>query len=228
MDHSLNFPPDSSLDLLLPADNSFDPAFLEATGALDEANDDFDSMELPQDPPNDGYWISDEQNEELAGSSNDNTYPKATDWKDVPEDEDMKNIRVTVDKARRFLWNQAKTEIRILRDYWGKDHPSFHELAENLFGKQSKLFHLFQEELQLDYENFCRFLATFYTASSLSIPAPRLYELDRFDTTGLMETKEDYMKIIRHMETIDEGNHGDTLWMKIEHAYNSEMRKIFL
>jgi len=52
MDHSLNLPPDSSLDLLLlpVVDNSLDPAFLEANCTLDEANDDFDSMELPQDP----------------------------------------------------------------------------------------------------------------------------------------------------------------------------------
>jgi len=229
MDHSLNLPPESSLDLLLPVENSFDPDFLEANGALDEANDDFDSMELPQDSPNDGYWISDEQVEELAGSSNNNVYPKATEWKDVSDNEEMMNLRVTVDKARRFLWKQAKTEISILRDYWGEDHPSFHELAANLYGEQSKLFHLFEEELQLDYETFCRFLATFYTASSLSIAAPRLYELNsRFDTTGLMETKEEFMKIIRRMETIDEGNDGDSLWMKIEYAYNSEMRKIFL
>ena len=207
-------------------ERTFDPTFLEERGASDEANDDFDPLQLPEDTPDDGYWVSDQQEKELqmpqAG-----VYPKATDWQRVADD-DIRDMRVTVDKARRFLWKGAKTEMFILRRYWDEDHPSFDSLCENLFGKQSELFHLFQTELNIDYESFCRFLATFYTASMLNVTAPRLYELDRFDTTGLMKTKGDFLKILRRMETVDEGNQGDTLWMKLEYVFNSQMRRIFL
>ena len=80
--------------------------FLEAEGAADQANDDFDLLELPQTAPEDGHWVPCEQERELAGPRTGNC-PKA----------DLETMRATVDKARQFLWKRAKTEIFILRKH---------------------------------------------------------------------------------------------------------------
>jgi hypothetical protein len=68
-----------------------------------------------------------------------------------------------------------------------------------LLGPQSKLFQLLEEELSLTYEGYCRFLATFFAASSRSSPASRLLGDKRFDSTGMME-KDDYHKLIKQIE----------------------------
>ena len=66
--------------------------------------------------PDENYWISDEQAEEITTDGDD--FPTTADWKeDAPE--------VSVDMARRHLWKQAKTEKGILRTVWEESHPSF-------------------------------------------------------------------------------------------------------
>ena len=62
----------------------FNLPFLEACGTTDEANNGYDPLELTQ--------VSD--------------HPKVIDWKNAPDD-DMIQMRVSVDKARRFLWRRS-------------------------------------------------------------------------------------------------------------------------
>ena len=193
--------------------------------ALDEANDDFDPLELPLEPPKDGYWLSTDQETALGPQAGE--YPTAMNWKHVAED-DVTKLRVSVDKARKFMWKRGKTEMMIVRKYWGEEHPSFDSLCDRLFGDKSELFVLFRRVLGIDFETFCRFLATFYTASMLNVPATRLYEIDRFDTRGLVKSKEEFMTLLHLMETVDNDNEGETFWMKLEYLFNSQMRETYL
>jgi hypothetical protein len=201
-------------------DDSFDPTFLA------DVDVDFDFLQQQtrhhQDDDINNYWISEGQAEEITADGD--TFPCAADWKDdAPEV--ISNTEVSIDKARRHLWKQAKTEIGILRTVWEEDHPSFNTLATRIFGPKSKLFQLLEEELSMSYEKYCRFLATFFAASSRSSPATRLLEDGRFDSTGMM-TKNEYYKIIKQIEEHRSGD--ESLWMQLEDIFNSLAKKHFL
>ena len=203
-----------------------DYAFHPAVALDDETNDDVDFL-VPEDDPEDFYWLSQEQLFEMNERNRDCDYPTASDWKEDPAGNDVNNIDVTMDKARRSLWKQGKTEMGILRKVWNKDHPSFEELASIIFGPRSKLFHLMQEDLDMDYKEYCQFLATFFTAAMVSVPAPMLFDTDLFDTTGLVQGKSDFLRIYRKIDSVGAGK-DDTFWMAMEDCFNNLMKKMFL
>jgi hypothetical protein len=129
-------------------DDSFDPTFLTT-----DVDVDFEFLRAQIRHPDDNYWISDEQVEEITADRGD--FPTAGDWKDDAPDV-ISNTEVSIDKARRHLWKQAKTEIGILRTVWEEDHPSFDKLATRIFGPKSKLFQLLiveEEEEEDDDSN---------------------------------------------------------------------------
>jgi len=199
-------------------DDSFDPTFLTGVDV------DFDFLleqTVHQDDSN-NYWISEGQAEEITADGDD--FPSATDWKDDAPDV-ISNTKVSIDKARRHLWKQAKTEIGIIRSVWEEDGPSFDRLATRIFGPKSKLFQLLEEELSLSYEIYCRFLATFFAASSRSTPASRLLQDKKFDSTGMIE-KGKYYKLIKQIEEHRSGD--ESLWMQLEDIFNSLAKKHFL
>jgi hypothetical protein len=199
-------------------EDSFDPLFL-AAGDVDV---DFDFLRAQTRHPDENYWISDEQVEEMTADGGE--FPTAADWKDDAPDV-ITSTTVSIDKARRHLWKQAKTEIGIIRTVWEENHPSFDKLASRIFGPKSKLFQLLEEELSLTYEQYCRFLATFFAASSRSSPASRLLEDIRFNSTGMME-KNKYHQIIKKIEVHRCGD--ESLWMQLEDIFNSLAKKHFL
>jgi hypothetical protein len=199
-------------------EDSFDPTFLTADVDVDV---DFDFLRAQTRHPDENYWILDEQAEEITADSG--AFPNATDWKDDAPNV-ISNTEVSIDKARRHLWKQAKTEIGILRTVWEEDHPSFDKLATSIFGPKSKLFQLLEEDLSLTYEEYCRFLATFFAASSRSSSASRLLEDNRFDYTGMME-KGEYYKLIKQIEEYRSGD--ESLWMQLEDIFNSLAKKTF-
>jgi hypothetical protein len=200
-------------------EDSFDPTFLSDNNV----DVDFDFLRTQTRHADENYWISDEQVEEMTAEDA-GDFPCAADWKDDAPDV-ISNTEVSIDKARRHLWKQGKTEIGILRTVWEEDHPSFDKLATSIFGSKSKLFQLLEEELSLTYETYCRFLATFFAASSRSLPASRLLQDDRFNSTGMME-KDKYHRIIKQIEEQRSGD--DSLWMQIEDIFNSLAKKHFL
>jgi hypothetical protein len=200
-------------------DDSFDPTFITA-----DVDVDFDELRGQARHPDDNYWISDEQVEEMTVAAGAADFPSAVDWKDDRPDA-ISSTEVSIDKARRHLWKQAKTEIGILRAVWQEDHPSFNTLATRIFGPKSKLFQLLEEELSLTYEKYCRFFATFFAASSRSSPATRLLEDIRFDSTGMTE-KGEYHRLLKQIEVKKSGD--ESLWIQLEDIFNSLAKKHFL
>jgi hypothetical protein len=71
---------------------------------------------------------------------------------------------------------------------------------------------------------YCRFLATFFAASSRSSPASRLIDDRQFDSTGMME-KGEYYKLIKQIEEHMSGD--ESLWMQLEELFNSLAKKHF-
>jgi hypothetical protein len=199
-------------------EESFDPTFLTT-----DVDVDFDFLRAQIRHQDDNYWISDEQVEEIT-TADSGDYPSAADWKDDAPDV-ISNTEVSIDKARRHLWKQAKTEIGILRSVWEENHPSFDKLTTRIFGPKSKLFQLLEEELSLTYETYCRFLATFFAASSRSLPASRLLQDIRFNSTGMME-KGEYHQLLKQIEVKKSGD--ESLWIQLEDIFNSLAKKHFL
>ena len=203
-------------------DGGFNPFFQQG-----EVDLEFDPM-VGNDDEEDDYWLSEQQDTKMR-RQNDDT-PKANEWKDVPQ-HDLKDMSVTIDRAREQVFNQAKTEIKILQEGWGEQSPSFEKLAEKTFGKKSRLFLLLVVELNLDYPTFCRFMATFFAACQRKMPVSQMLKDRRLDKTGFVSFVE-YCKILRRIESIggneDTGTIGEPLWMKIEDVYNTEVKDIFL
>ena len=189
-------------------------AFEPCQALLDEQDDDYDPLEVEEGSfGRDGYWVSVDQIE-----CQDVAHPEMSDWID---DSAFDSVSVTVDKARRYVWKQAKAEIAMLRRFWEGDcSPSFDSLASSLFGPNSKLFHLLAEELDLSYREFCQFMATLYSAATFGVSASTLYDVDRFDTSGFME-KSVFLSVLRRVEMMDASTAGDTFWMKAEEIFNS-------
>ena len=132
---------------------------------LDEEYLDYDDLQNLDG--NEGYDLSAEQVEEFEKNPEDNTI-KATDWVSDKED-DLKKITVTIDKARRSVWRQGRAEMEMLKQYYGNKMPPTNTIIESLFGSESKLFHLLNEELGLSFCDYCRFLATLFTAAELNV-----------------------------------------------------------
>ena len=206
-------------------DGGFNPFFQRG-----EVDLEFDPMVGNADDEEEDYWLSEEQDKEMRRQTDDT--PKAHEWKDVPQHE-LKDMDVTIDRAREQVFNQAKTEIiDILQKGWGDETaPSFEKLAEKTFGKKSKLFLLLLHELNLEYPSYCRFMATFLAACERKMPVSQMLKDRRLDKTGFVSFVE-YCKILRRIESIggneDTGTIGEPLWMKIEDVYNTEVKDIFL
>ena len=204
-------------------DRVFDPFLQEG-----EVDLEFDPMVGNDDGDEDTYWLSEQQDDEMRRQPGDT--PKANEWKDVPMEE-LKQMYVTIDRARTQVFNQAKTEINILQEGWGEAAPSFEKLAEKTFGKKSRLFLLLVVELTMDYPTYCRLMATFFAACQRKMPVSQMLKDRRLDTKGFLSFVE-YSKILRRIESIggddDNGTVGEPLWMKIEDAYNKEAKDVFL
>ena len=182
--------------------------------------EDFDELNDPNPHPDDDCWISFNQHKELVGK--DASFPSANDWKDDTPDQ-QHNVVVTVDKARRFVWKQAKTEIKMLRSTWKKPNPGFDVLSDSVFGITSKLAALLMRELGVSFSDCsCRFLAALFLASKLRCPATRLCDNSRVNTTDFLERSK-FVGIVRLLASCArQGNRSTALWMEVETmAFNS-------
>ena len=206
-------------------DGGFNPFFQQG-----EVDLEFDPM-VGNDDEEDDYWLSEQQDKEMRRQTDDT--PKADEWENVPTDE-LKDMDVTIDRAREQVFNQAKTEIiDILQKGWGDETaPSFEKLAEKTFGKKSKLFLLLLHELNLEYPTYCRFMATFFAACQRKMPVSQMMKDRRLDTKGFLSSFDEYSKILRRIESIggddNTGAVGESLWMKLEDSYNKQVKDIFL
>ena len=82
-------------------DGGFNPFFQHG-----EVDLEFDPMVGNEDDDDDTYWLSEQQDAEMRTITTGT--PKADEWKDVLMEE-LKQMSVTIDRARRQVFNQAKT-----------------------------------------------------------------------------------------------------------------------
>ena len=86
-------------------------------------------------------------------------------------------------------------------------------------------------DLNIDYPTYCRFMATFFAACQRKMPVSQLLKDRRLDTKGFLSFVE-YTKILRRIESIGgddkTGAVDEPLWMKLEDAYNKQVKGVFL
>ena len=144
--------------------------------------------ELPPTPTPTTKWTSRDEKQEIERSFHCPLLPKVKDWNDELGSE----YSVSVDGSRRFMWTRAKSEIEAIRE----KHPTFESAFQEVFGANSRLAMAFKKHLDVNYETFCRFFASFYVTSGHMHGLAELEKDTRFDTTHLLSS-EDFALIWR-------------------------------
>lgn len=191
---------------------------------MDDAS--FDDMEEQYD--------DDDDDSDDDGSPNDagGFSPRVKDWKDVDYG---KRPLVTVDRARRDVFSQYISEhkfIRQLFDHIDKNRQdsdkSIDKIVSLLYGPRSPVFEVFQSQLNLSYDQFCRFLSSFYFSCRLSMNWRKMWDDDDFNTDRGFMSPDDVDKILYKM---DKFHHGVVMgsgpfWQLLEDASNKTFKKL--
>jgi hypothetical protein len=197
----------------------------------------FDSLPLDVEPDPLGFildgLLSEENCEErdyfnipLGGSA-----PKPTEWKD----EELVEVKLSYDKTEDYTWKIAKSEISTIRKTLSRKLkcpegilPSFKQIASLFFGPTSKITQIFLSKLEINYETFMLFMATFCLAKELSLPLTHLYK-GRIQVDDIMD-KESYMNLWTKLaEKQDKGKrYAIPFWKELEDAMNAIFQTCFL
>ena len=140
---------------------------------------------------------------------------------------DLEKITVSIDKAWQQTFKQAKIKIGIAWKAWGEKNPSIDGLINQVFGEHGRLFHVLQEELGLSHSIFCKFMATFFFSAQLRVHVSTIYASERIDTCGLLSFEE-FSSILRKISQHDCSTRGETIWMRVEEAFNAYAKRQFL
>ena len=165
----------SSMFDSLPLDAEPDPLAFLLDGLLSEENcEEHDYYNLPLD----------------------DSAPKPTEWKD----EELVEVKLSYDKTEKYIWKIAKSEISTIQSNLSRElncpegvPPSFQQIASLFFGPLSKFTQVFLTKLEISYETFMLFMATFRLAKELSLPLAHLYK-GRIQIGGLID-KESYTNL---------------------------------
>jgi len=115
-------------------------------------------------------------------------------------DEELVEVKLSYDKTEKYIWKIAKSEISTIQSNLSRElncpegvPPSFQQIASLFFGPLSKFTQVFLTKLEISYETFMLFMATFRLAKELSLPLAHLYK-GRIQIGGLMD-KESYTNL---------------------------------
>jgi hypothetical protein len=173
------------------------------------------------------YWLSKDEIYELQRAYRDPGAPKVRDWKI-----DDSAITITVNKSRRTLWEQAKREVEIFRaNLKHQGQPDNVEtLFLKLFGPMSRTAFFFMRQLNTNFRNYSRFLATFFLTAQLRCSINTLCENPVIKSSPLfkklMDEKE-YKGIWRKLKE-PLADEQQQLWMEYEDCFNADMKELFL
>ena len=171
-----------------------------------------------------GCWISKEQEDELLRSYVNPDLPKVSDWIEDEGEHDI--ISLHFDQGRTVLWNQAKEEIKVAREKLGPS-PNIDKVFEKIFGKSSDVFQIFEKDLDMNYETFCRFVATLLLSSQYKVTYGNLETDDCVCTNAYLSNKE-YCRIWKRIANCGKSRNQKYFWMKMEDAFNQDMKDLFV
>jgi hypothetical protein len=122
--------------------------------------------------------------------------PQASAWREYHT---SYGFEVTIDKAKRQMWEQGKAEIELARQNLANLVPSTidptpstlqNALFETIMGPNSKMEKLLRSELApFSRVEYCRFMASFFTSCQFSTSLKAIHSSSRFNSTPLMDLK---------------------------------------
>ena len=154
--------------------------------------------------------------------------PQVKHWNDV--DYSMQPS-VTVDKARRDIFIQFIAEHKFIRELFDKikySNSPIDKIVSLLYGPLSPVFQLFNSELDLTYDQFCRFLSSFYFSCRLSMNWRKMWDDEDLNTDRGFMSPDDMDEILDKMNAYHHGKvmGGGPFWQLLEDASNNTFKKL--
>ena len=115
------------------------------------------------------------------------------------------------------MWVQAKAEIQAPCS----NHPTFDSAFQKVFGFDSRLFHLFKTRLDVDYETFCKFFASFFVTSCHRHRLAELEKDPRVDTSDLLP-EERFKQIWRSIASSKAAYRTKAFWIELKSFFNDD------
>lgn len=157
-----------------------------------------------------------------------NGVPKVDMW-DKVHPRDMKKIYVSFNGGRETMMSHFIEEYWCLHDRLDSlgIEKSQDGLFEYIYGENSLFATTMCRKLDIEYQEFCRFLATVYFAAELRMPASRLEEHPAINYEGYMK-KERFAEIWNKIAVVGKSGETDKLWEDLQDALNKTCRELFL
>jgi len=124
-----------------------------------------------------------------------------------------------------YIWKIAKSEKSTIRKNLSRElkcqegvPPSFQRITSLFFGPHSKFMQIFLTKLEINYETFMLFMATFCLAKALSLDLACLYK-GRIKIDGLLE-KESYTNLWKKIASKQDNRdcYAIPFWKELEDA----------
>ena len=219
--HADEFSPPAVPSDIFPDDDARDAAMCDAGVPLDsDADVDDDSI---------GNDSVDSDNDESSGGGG-SLPPRVRDWQEVNYG---RPPTLSVDAARndvleQFLHEHSFIRLLINNIDKNKDISPVDKIISILYGPKSDVFRVFQDNLDLNYEQFSRFLASFYMSCKWSMNWRAMWNNKDLNTSGRGFMPPDEMDKI--WDKINNFHHGtiigdETFWQLLEDACNKTYKK---
>jgi hypothetical protein len=164
--------------------------------------------------------------------------PPLSKWKELAS---TQKIHITVAKARRRLWKQAKDEVEVFRKNvkdlrLGTSAPNqvegddLQRVYHYLFGATSKLADIFLRNIDgLSKQDYLSFMLTYFMSCKYGHAVATLHNApdEEFNSGALMPTAQ-YNGIWRKIAKLRATNREEAFWQELETTMNFLCRKLFM
>lgn len=163
---------------------------------------------------------------------------KASDWKEDKSAEG-KTPLISLDQARDNNWKHAKEEINMLlkkldavefnATRTDESGIRIEKFIDIVFGSKSRLYFLISEiKRSITFEEYIRWICSFFFSCSLNMSYSEICKNDRIDTRELC-SEEEYLDLWKRIEEHNKGsNFKKRSWALLQKAYNELMVNTFM
>ena len=182
-------------------------------------------------------------------------HPDLSEYQDV-ELPDFDDFKVTVEEGKNSLFEIAQTQLDTFRTNLKNlieqtkhlhsnnrereyDSQQFHfdQIIELLYGPNSPITIVFLHNLSMTYDDFTKFLATFFYSAVYNLDSEDLNDvhlMKGISKDGQLLNKDEYISVWRKIDSCgsfkagDRNTNDEPFWMKIEKALNESLYELFL
>ena len=190
-------------------------------GIYDVLDDDDDDVDCDDDDDDDG-------DDDGYGWDEDDNFPPSLP--SYVEADVTKQMTIVFNRGPKRSWSQIKKEVTYFRDIYGMGADAQANIFDKLFGRDSEFFFVWRKILKRtsNYNEFCKFFATFFVECCFRCNYQFLYDSSEFDTSNYLESKR-YTELWR---MIDEYNRLNDFtlraWEEFEEAVNNNCKDSFV